>query len=76
MDIIKFEFINFNFLIVIIKIIKFSEPQIIKVLKEVEQGRSVPEVARELRVDKSTIYYWRKRYGGMEVSQVKRLKEL
>jgi len=36
----------------------------------------VPEVARELGVDKSTIYYWRKRYGGMEVSQVKRLKEL
>lgn len=55
---------------------KFSEPQIIKVLKEVEQGRSVPEVARELGVDKSTIYYWRKRYGGMEVSGVKRLKEL
>lgn len=55
---------------------KFSESQIIKVLKEVEQGRSVPEVARELGVDKSTIYYWRKRYGGMEVSQVKRLKEL
>lgn len=55
---------------------KFSEPQIIKVLKEVEQGRSVPEVARELGVDKSTICYWRKRYGGMEVSQVKRLKEL
>jgi putative transposase len=35
---------------------EFSEPQIIKVLKEVEQGRSVPEVARELGVDKSTIY--------------------
>ena len=55
---------------------KFSEPQIIGVLKELEQGRSVPEVARELGIDKSTIYYWRKKYGGMEVYGVKRLKEL
>jgi|GEM_PF-5060408 len=37
---------------------KFSEPQIIGILKEVDQGRSISEVARELRIDKSTIYYW------------------
>jgi putative transposase len=55
---------------------KFSESQIIKILKEIEQGRGVPEVARELGIDKSTIYYWRKKYGGMEVAQMKRLKEL
>lgn len=40
---------------------KFSESQIIKVLKENEQGRSIPELARELGIEKSTIYYWRKK---------------
>ena len=55
---------------------RFTESQIIKVLKENEQGLAVGEIARELGVDKSTIYYWRKRYGGMETSQLKRLKEL
>ncbi len=55
---------------------KFSESQIIKTLKEIEQGRGVPEVTRELGIDKSTIYYWRKKYGGMEVAHMKRLKEL
>ncbi len=55
---------------------KFNESQIIKVLKEIEKGRSVPDVARELGIDKSTIYYWRKKYGGMETSHLKRLKEL
>jgi len=55
---------------------RFTESQIIKALKENEQGRSVLEIARELGVDKSTIYYWRKKYGGMETSHLKRLKEL
>ena len=55
---------------------RFTESQIIKALKENEQGRSVSELARELSIDKSTIYYWRKKYGGMETSQLKRLKEL
>jgi len=55
---------------------KFSESQIIKILKENEQGRSISDIARELGIDKSTIYYWRKKYGGMESNQLKRLKEL
>lgn len=55
---------------------KFTETQIVKILKENEQGRSVPELARELGIDKSTIYYWRKQYGGMEASHLRRLKEL
>jgi len=55
---------------------RFTESQIIKVLKENEQGRAVGDIARELGIDKSTIYYWRKRYGGMETSQLKRLKEV
>jgi putative transposase len=55
---------------------RFTESQIIKALKENEKGRSVQEIARELGIDKSTIYYWRKKYGGMETSHLKRLKEL
>lgn len=55
---------------------KFSESQIIKALKENEQGRFVGDLNRELGIDKSTFYYWRKKYGGMEQQQLKRLKEL
>ena len=39
----------------------FSENQIIKAIKENEQGRSVSEISRELGVAKSTFYYWRKK---------------
>lgn len=55
---------------------KFSESQIIKALKENESGRSVEEISRELGINKGTFYSWRKKYGGMEVSHLKRLKEL
>lgn len=55
---------------------KFSESQIIKALKENEQGRTVGELSRELGIEKSTFYYWRKKYGGIEQQQLKRLKEL
>ena len=55
---------------------KFTESRIIKALKENEQGRSVGDISREMGVDKSTFYYWRKKYGGMEVAHMKRLKEL
>lgn len=55
---------------------RFTESQIIKTLKEIEKGRSVGELSRELGIDKSTIYYWRKKYGGMETSELMRLKEL
>lgn len=55
---------------------RFTENQIIKVLKENEQGRSVGDLSRELGIDKSTFYYWRKKYGGMDRQELKRLKEL
>ncbi|MFD2588154.1 transposase [Croceitalea marina] len=55
---------------------KFTESQIIKALKENEQGRKVREISRELGIDTSTFYYWRKKYGGMEITHIKCLKEL
>lgn len=55
---------------------KYTESQIIKALKENESGRSVEEISRELGINKGTFYNWRKKYQGMEVSQLKRLKEL
>lgn len=55
---------------------KFTESQIIKALKENEAGRSVEEISRELGISKGTFYTWRRKYGGMEASHLKRLKEL
>ncbi len=55
---------------------RFTQSQIIKALKENEQGRSVGDLSRELGIDKSTFYYWRKKYGGMDRQEFKRLKEL
>lgn len=55
---------------------RFTESQIVKALKENEQGRSVGDLSRELGIDKSTFYYWRKKYGGMDRQELKRLKEL
>ena len=46
---------------------RFTESQIIKALKENEQGRSVGDLSRELGIDKSTFYYWRKKYGGIDL---------
>ena len=48
---------------------KFSESQIIKALKE-NQQRSVGDISRELGIDKSAFYYWRKKYGGMEQQEL------
>jgi putative transposase len=55
---------------------KHTEEQIIGVLKQVEAGRTVKDLARELGVSEATIYTWKSKYGGMEVSDARRLKEL
>jgi len=55
---------------------RYTETQIIKVLKEVEGGRLVKEVCREYGISDATYYNWKAKYGGMEASDVKLLKEL
>jgi putative transposase len=55
---------------------KFTEEQIIKVLNEVEAGAKVQDVTRKLGVTETTFYRWKSKYGGMEPSDVKRLKAL
>jgi transposase-like protein len=59
---------------------RYSAEQIINHLREAEilisQGKTVKEVARQLSITVQTYYRWRKEYGGMDVSQAKRLKDL
>ena len=55
---------------------QFSHTQIANILKEFEQGKSAEEIHREYGVSKATFYKWRERYGGMEASELKRIKEL
>jgi putative transposase len=55
---------------------RFSEEQIIGVLKQHEAGRKVPDLARELGVSEATIYTWKSKYGGMEVNEAQRLRAL
>ena len=55
---------------------KFSEHQIIAILKAVEAGRSVRDVCREHEVSEATYYKWKSKYGGMQASDIKRLREL
>ena len=55
---------------------RFTEPQIIKALKENENGKSVEQLSRELGINPGTFYNWRKKYAGMDTSQLKELKAL
>lgn len=55
---------------------KFSPHEISRILKEFEQGKPVETIEREHGVSRATFYKWRQRYGGLEASELKRLKEL
>jgi putative transposase len=55
---------------------KHSEEKIIAAVKQLEAGRSVKELARELGVTDQTLYNWRSKYSGMDVSDAKRLRAL
>jgi len=58
------------------KKMKHSEEKMIGAVKQMESGRPVKEVARELGVTDQTLYNWKAKYGGMEVSDAKRLRSL
>lgn len=55
---------------------RFTETQIVSILKQQEGGRTTKEVAREHGVSEATIYNWKSKYGGMESSDIRRLKDL
>ena len=55
---------------------RFTDSQIIGILKQAEAGTPVPELCREHGISSATFYKWRSKYGGMEASMVSRMKEL
>jgi putative transposase len=55
---------------------RFTETQIVKAIKEHDNGRNAQELCRELGISTAAFYKWRQRYGGMEVKELKKLKEL
>lgn len=55
---------------------KFTESQIIGILKEQEQGKKVSDLCREYGISQPTFYQWKSKYSGLDVNQLKRVKEL
>lgn len=55
---------------------RFSEEQIIGILKEAEHGAKVKDLCRRHGISEQSFYRWRSKYGGLEVSEARRLKEL
>lgn len=55
---------------------RFSEEQIIGVLKRLEGGTRISDLSREINISENTIYKWKNKFGGMEVSDAKRLRGL
>lgn len=55
---------------------RYTEEKIIAILKEHEAGASVPDLSRRYGIGENTIYRWKSKFGGMEVSEAKKLREL
>ena len=55
---------------------KYSETQIIAILKAVEAGKTIRDVCREHEISDATYYKWKTKYGGMEAADIRRLREL
>jgi putative transposase len=55
---------------------RFSEEQIIRILGRVEAGELVKDVCRDIGISENTYYRWKAKFGGMDVSEARRLKEL
>ena len=58
------------------KLSRFTDSQIIAILKQAEAGSPVPELCREHGMSSATFYKWRSKFGGMDASLMSRLKEL
>ena len=55
---------------------RFTETQIVSIMKEADAGRPVKEVCRQHGISDATYYKWKSKYGGLEASELKRVKEL
>ncbi len=55
---------------------KFTEPQIVFALKQSEKGVTVSEICRKMGVSEATFYNWKKKYGGLGVSELRELRQL
>lgn len=55
---------------------RFTETQIVSILKQYEGGRDPMDLSREYGISKATLYNWRKKYAGMDVSHLKEMKSL
>jgi len=55
---------------------RYTEEQIIRILREVEAGKAIAAVCREYSVSEATVHRWRNKYRGIDQSQLRRLKEL
>jgi len=55
---------------------RFTEDQIISAVKKMEAGFTAKELSRELGVTQQTLYHWKKKFGGMDVSEARRMKAL
>jgi putative transposase len=55
---------------------RFSETQIVSILKRADGGRAVKELCREHGISEATYYNWKSKYGGMEISDLRRMKDL
>ena len=55
---------------------RFTEEQIVRILKEAVAGKKVVDICRQYAISDATFYTWRKKFGGLEVSELKRLRQL
>lgn len=55
---------------------RFSEPQIAYALRQAESGVSIQEITRKMGITEATFYRWKKKFGGMGIAEVRRLKQL
>ena len=55
---------------------RYTEEQILRIIREIESGKSVAETCRKYNVSESAVYRWRQKYRGMDRSELRRLKEL